>query len=187
MPAHLYSNTYAICELDVGEIEIGQVPGHPPQVKGDFSNLVSSKSFRFAIKTYGKMGASCDQGGAEFNPLAEFVQYGTPNPHQDPTRGRLDGFESDSYGDGSFQQAKLLQNLGGKDSIIGKMIIMVQVKDESDSYDTDTVIDCCVIGQAPAPEGTPPAPTYHQPHQNHYRQPHQQVYQAPQQYGRYGW
>ena len=58
-------------------------------------------------------------------------------------------------GNGAFHQKKLLQNLGGKESIIGKSItaFMVNADDDMGNPVADTLLDCCVIGQAEAPEG----------------------------------
>ena len=54
-------------------------------------------------------------------------------------------------GNGAFHQKKLLQNISGKEGIIGKSISMFQVAEEDDLE--DTLISCCIIGQAKAPEG----------------------------------
>ena len=58
-------------------------------------------------------------------------------------------------GNGAFHQKKLLQNLGGKESIIGKSVtaFMVNPNDDMDMPVEDTLLGCCVIGQAAAPEG----------------------------------
>ena len=58
-------------------------------------------------------------------------------------------------GNGSFHQKKLLQNLGGKDGIIGKSISgFVANPDDVDGMAVaPTLVGCCVIGQAEAPAG----------------------------------
>lgn len=58
-------------------------------------------------------------------------------------------------GNCNFHQKKLLQNLGGKEGIIGKSVtaFMINPNDDMDMPVDDTLLGCCVIGQAAAPEG----------------------------------
>ena len=98
---------------------------------------------RFVINRYGTLGTMCDATGDEFNPLVELDPYYEPAEHQDPSRGRLDGFTTDMDGKGAFHQKKLLQNLGGKESLLGKSITMLSVSAE-EGVD-DMLLDCCII------------------------------------------
>ena len=65
--------------------------------------------------------------GAEFNPLREVNRYGEQNPYQDPRRGRFDVIQADAEGKISSTQEKLMQNLGGDDSIIGRSIHLTNI------------------------------------------------------------
>ena len=86
---------------------------------------------------------ACDQVGEEFNNLREINKYG-PNPYQDPTRGRIATFDETDYPTGSDQStppSELLQNLEGKESIIGRSVTLTgQVTGGG------PITNCCVIG-----------------------------------------
>ena len=72
--------------------------------------------------------------------------------------------EADKDDDGTFTwtQQKFLQNLGGKNSIIGRSIKMSLVQ-----ADGDDATGCCVIGEDEPPQLAPSTtPTYIHPHQH---------------------
>ena len=121
-------------------------------------------SLNFELHKYGNIDGAegvltfdelCPNVGPIFNPLAEYIWWDQVlNPFADPTRGTISDVtvvESDKDADGTFTwtQAKFLQNLAGKDSIIGKSI-----KYRLSGTGPDAM-GCCVIGadvppQAPA-------------------------------------
>lgn len=91
-------------------------------------------------------------------------------------------------GNCNFHQKKLLQNLGGKESIIGKSVsaFMVNPNDDMDMPVEDTLLGCCVIGQAAAPEGVIEAYKSSQEAKEHEQQEgygHQQEEQTHDGYG----
>ena len=172
--------------MNIIEINIGQSPGYPAMIKGsitaaDGSDLASfnEEVWSFDVMKYGNIGGvDCANTGPEFNPLAEFI-YGQPNPYADPSRGTINDVtiaaDSISVTSQDFTQDKFMQNLGGKNSIIGKAIKVSTTRENSSTMmDETVVIGCCVIGQADAPAApapaapvTPPAtPTY--PTHGHY-------------------
>ena len=113
----------------------------------------------------------CPQTGPIFNPLAEFVWWDSGlNPFADPSRGTIAdvtivGADIDMAGTYTWTQAKFLQNLGGKNSIIGKSIKMNLA--QQDVGGTDAV-GCCVIGEDEPPHFDPTATAYTHPH--HHKQ-----------------
>lgn len=172
------SNTLAI----EGSVEIVQVPHKPATVKWDlFSMGTYTEDFPLypRINETGRLFTAdansdyfdlgCSASTKEFNPLKETDRYGRVNPYQDFSRGRLDSFDfvfdTDSY-DGI--QNYLLQNLAGKNSIVGRSINLyaVPLADvvELDGYPTDTptlVEACCVIALDETPYRWLPQPHYH--------------------------
>ena len=94
------------------------------------------------IKETGKIGSGeaddCLGSGGEFNPLFEKDKYGNPNPYQDPARGRIEDF---NFGEGTeltVEPTDLLQNLTGKDGILGRSIELT---------DGEDFTACCVIAR----------------------------------------
>ena len=134
------------------QIDIGQVPGHAPAVKGTVTTMAPDGTvLKLRVRKYGNTtGSECENTGPEFNPLAEFV-YGKPNPYADPKRGRLDDVTidtttSDVANTTEWNQAKFEQNLGGKLSIIGKsVVVLTDVPDKTGAI-TEAVMGCCVLG-----------------------------------------
>ena len=111
-------------------------------VKADLMDLMPDTTYKLQIREFGNLGNMCANGGNEFNPLKE-MKYGVANPYQDMTRGRINDVTSDTDGMVKLWQKVLLQNLSGKESIIGKQITLLQVVEGMD----DMGIDCCVIGE----------------------------------------
>ena len=106
-------------------------------------------------------GVDCANTGPEFNPLAEFI-YGQPNPYADPTRGTINDVTivaaDASVTSQDFMQDKFMQNLGGKNSIIGKSIRVSTTRTNvSTMMDETVLLGCCVIGQADSPAPVAPA------------------------------
>lgn len=107
------------------------MPGYAAMLKGLIMGSVweqaamDGETWKFTVNKYGNIsGDECANVGPEFNPLAEFV-YGQPNKFADPSRGTiLDVVMSnpDGASEQEFKQKKFMQNLGGKNSIIGKAI-----------------------------------------------------------------
>lgn len=64
----------------------------------------------------------CELGGDEFNPLFETDKYGNPNPYQDPSRGTIADITAEDIPDGMLAPTDLLQNLTGKDGLLGRSI-----------------------------------------------------------------
>lgn len=148
----------------------------------------TSKTLVFTLNQYGDItpdadGNICANVGKVFNPLQELV-YNVPNPYSDPSRGTIANVDIPASLDPDplvFTQAKLLQNLGGKNSITAKSIVV------ADSGAPDTPIGCCVIGDAAPPvdanSNAGYAHNHNHPHQKSYGYP---SYGAPQAYGGYG-
>lgn len=78
------------------------------------------------MNTYG----NCDNKGDEFNPLApdaknpysQYSDWKYEAPREPEGRGYLDSFTTDSSAMYSYWMQYFLQNLEGKDSIIGRSI-----------------------------------------------------------------
>ena len=107
----------------------------------DLRGLEVSTGYKLFIREFGNIGNDCADGGNEFNPLKE-VKYGIENPYSDKTRGRILGLTSDDTGAASLRQKILLQNLSGKESLVGKSLSLFKVVADM----ADELIDCCVIG-----------------------------------------
>ena len=123
----------------------GNISG-PQFISGD------GQVWSFTLHKFGNIkGEVCENVGPEFNPLAEFV-YGQPNIYADPSRGTIEDVtisvpEDESVTEQEFKQTKFMQNLQGKDSIMGRTI-----KVTTTNEDTIVVLGCCVIGHADVPE-----------------------------------
>ena len=151
------------------------MPGHPAIIKGTASSTAEDQGvFSFELHKYGNIDNTdegdsfesvCPKVGPIFNPLAEFIWWDMVlNPFADPSRGTIQDVTVDADGrdeDGFFiwTQATFLQNLAGKDSIIGKSI-----KFNLSQSGTDTR-GCCVIGEDEPPQA-PPTAAYSHSHQH---------------------
>ena len=101
-------------------------------------------------------GENCDLTivGDEFNPLAE-IENDIENPYSDKSRGRI----ADVIGDGdtrgtrvSFEQPKVLLNLLGEDSILGRSLFVFEKRIDNDEVDFRTDANyCCVIARMEPP------------------------------------
>ena len=116
------------------------MPGHPISIKGtlfNVSNATDQDVLGFTLRRYGILEqsqvasfATCPNSGPVFNPLEELIYGKTPNPYADPTRGALPfspltaerALADPATARQSFEADKFLQNITGKDSIIGKAI-----------------------------------------------------------------
>lgn len=181
-------------------IELAQLPHTPIQVRGyiELGSAPPDLPISIRIREYGRladpevMGDRCGLAGEEYNPLKEFDQWHRPNPFQDPARGRISDFlVGDSDADQTGIQRALddeqyvLQNLEGKNGIIGRSLSLILPGFNEDGSDRE-LNTCCVIGREAAPViETPaaPAPTSHA-HPQQYQQYHPQQYH-PQQYQQY--
>ena len=140
---------FAICELTAGGVATGmiqfaQFPGKPILYRGSLNGADADEVLAITINELGVIGdgATCDQVGDEFNPLAEIDKYGQQNPYQDPARGTINAgsLTADASGIVTIEASKdnvILQNLAGKDSLIGRSISI------TDAAAANT--DCCVI------------------------------------------
>ena len=113
------------------------MPGHPAAIMGSLTPMTAAGNtgniLRFTVQQYGDISADdtgmtiCANGGDEFNPLAEII-YGVPNPYADPSRGTIEDQTLTDADDPAnpitWTQAKFMQNLAGKNSIIGKSIVV---------------------------------------------------------------
>ena len=180
-PADLDEAAYGICNIETDKVTIelnfGQMPGYPMMVKGTISGsqfeLDDGLVWSFTLHKFGNdQGAECANVGPEFNPLAEFV-HGQPNIYADPSRGTIEDVtiietpEDGSVTEQEFKQTKFMQNLEGKNSVIGRSVKVTkrvssteetteqddskttEVQDEEE--DTIIVLGCCVIGHADMP------------------------------------
>ena len=157
------------------------MPGHPAIIKGTArsgASTVDGGVYSFELHKFGNIDNTdgdatfegmCPKTGPIFNPLAEFVWWDQVlNPFADPSRGTIADVtvvEADKDDDGTYTwtQQKFLQNLGGKNSIIGKSIKMNLAQMDQGGSDA---VDCCVIGEDEPPQLAPAAPTYTHPHQH---------------------
>ena len=97
-------------------------------IEGTNLTNANGEVWSFDVMKFGNVGGvDCAATGPEFNPLAEFI-YGQPNPYADPSRGTINDVTvaaaDASVTSQEFSQSKFMQNLGGKNSIIGKSIKM---------------------------------------------------------------
>ena len=152
---------FAICELvggtTTGMIQFAQFPGKPILFRGTLDGAADA-ALAVTINELGLVGdgTTCDMVGDEFNPLAEIDKYGNPNPYQDPARGTINSgaLTLDATGALTLEASKdsvILQNLAGKDSLIGRSISLV---------DGATSADCCVIALDALPVQYQPAEFY---------------------------
>jgi len=134
-PAPLLRSQYAICVFtsngdEAGMVRLAQFPGKAVVAQTTLEGLEAEAEYDLTIRTYGFLGAGqsfCMASGAEYNPLKEFDRYMQPNPYQDPTRGVLENVTADDEGAVSSTQQKLLQNLSGPESLIGRSIHLTSV------------------------------------------------------------
>ena len=91
--------------------------------------------------------------GAEFNPLTEISKYGTLNPFQDPSRGRIADLTTDAAGEVAVEPTFVLQNMAGKDGILGRSITV------TDKAVPQNVI-CCTIAVDVTPDKFKPGPSF---------------------------
>merc|ERR1711862_246393 len=137
---------------------IARLTNQAPTVKAELIGLENNTAYKLFIREFGNLGNECADGGDEFNPLKE-VKMGVENPYADKTRGRIVGLATDGTGAASLMQKTLLQNLSGKESIIGKSLSLFKVVENMN----DELIDCCVIGEDALPEHLAPKPHVHAP------------------------
>ena len=156
-----------------GFVEFAQIPGKASMVRSEAGlALVADTKYELQLREYGKIqrtggGGVCEAGGLEFNPLTEVDKHGKVNPFQDPARGRIEHITADENGLAVFLQKNLLQNIDGKDGILGRLLTI-----SSKINDVKTIVDCCVIGLDELPESMKEKPTeshgyIHAPH-GHY-------------------
>ena len=182
------------------------MPGHPAAIMGTLTPGSTSGNtgsvLSFTLREYGDIGADadgniCANGGDEFNPLAEII-YGVKNPYQDPSRGTIENQTLTDPVDPAttmtWTQAKFMQNLAGKNSIIGKSIVVG--RSAAMTPDMFTTVGCCVIGDAAPPVHPNDNANGAYTHQHHHAPAthhgghggHQVGYGSPikPQYGQYG-
>lgn len=162
-PFPIAKTVYTVCELlavtdqdESGDIEIAQMPYQAPSIRYDLSNLDAEAEYSLKINTLGRLGDDCADVGSEFNPLKE-VKKGIANPYQDPARGRIDDITATVDGTFSGAQDKLLQNLAGPDSLIGRSLLLSTTVTEVDpdagvNIEREETRACCVIALDDAPE-----------------------------------
>ena len=90
--------------------------------------------------------------GSEFNPLAEIDKYGNPNPFQDPSRGTIADIVGDDTSDLTVAPTFVLQNMTGKDGILGRAITLMDMD--------NAIAACCVIAVDETPDKFKPAPSF---------------------------
>ena len=101
-------------------------------------------------------GENCDLTivGDEFNPLAE-IENDIENPYSDKSRGRIADPSADGDTRGtrvSFEQPKVLLNLLGEDSILGRSLFVFEKMINNADVDFRTGANyCCVIARMEPP------------------------------------
>lgn len=156
-PVALHESVYAICEFEnFGTLELAQMSGYSIYVKGTLGPFETPNNI-LKINELGRLGIEDDRcseenTGAEFNPLNEVDRHGNPNPYQDPARGRIVLTEPDASNEVVFEgTTKLLQNLAGYNSLIGRSMTLFDTTGEGES-----AVDCCTIGLMAGPEPAEP-------------------------------
>ena len=103
------------------------------------------------------------QIGEEYNPLKEVNKYGIENPFADPTRGRIADLVSADDGSVTVSDPLfVLQNLAGKQSLIGRSLTL------TNSVSGST--DCCIIALEAPPAAFASSSTHaveHPPHESY--------------------
>ena len=167
-PAPLERAVFANCGQPTwGSIQLAQLPGKAAMVKFNVSGLDPDTLYGFMIHEYGNLGTACANVGKEFNPLCEKDSLGRPNPYQDPSRGTIENQTTDATGAiTDVIQTSLLQNMAGKNSIVGRSIVV-----HSDPEGANGIVDCCIIGL----EADPQATVTHNHAHSHY-EPHMPGY-----------
>lgn len=129
--------------------------------------LNSDTEYELQIREFGNLTDDCANAGDVFNPMApepqpKYVQdywgrwiqdgYEEPEEIEGTGPGEIDIVTSSAEGTVDASQDELEQNLAGKQSLIGRSIVLVE-------KDDDVPLGCCVIGRdvyrmsAPEPEG----------------------------------
>lgn len=122
------------------------------KVKGELEGLAADIEHVLRVTEFGDLqGDMCSEIGEEFNPLAPepkkaykynewgfYTEYMTTPTNED---GRIDAIKADAEGKASFRQEKLLQNLSGEDSLLGRAVYLTM-------KDNDKIkLGCCTIGR----------------------------------------
>jgi len=167
--------TYACCQLiptsgsgAMGFIEVAQNTYQPASIKGKLAGVTDTEVYTLQVNKLGKVDTDCANAGGEFNPLDE-IYLGEVNPNQDSTRGRIDDITIalDSItNESTFTQSKLLLNMGGPESIVGKSLSLYL---KSDLTAATTAIPalplaCCVLGINVNPVPVTPTPVHYHSH-----------------------
>lgn len=154
--AQLKDVMFATCEIKnesgpSGTVNFFQSPTWAMKVKGDLEGLTADTEYVLRITELGDTtGGMCQELGEEFNPLAPepksnwtqdyWGQWTETKTYPTNEDGRIDAITADAEGKSSFRQEKLLQNLGGEDSLLGRGIFISE-------KDSDVILGCCVIGR----------------------------------------
>ena len=155
---------FGICELGAaGDIQFAQLPGkatlyQTSLVITDATDAPVEGTFQVQIKENGKIGtgtpSECAMDtGSEFNPLEEISKYGTRNPFQDPSRGRIADLTTSATGEVVVEPTFVLQNMSGKDGILGRSITLTNEADPMD-------VVCCTIAVDVTPDKFKPGPSF---------------------------
>ena len=153
---------FGICEINTassinGTLQLAQLPGKATLYQVNLSAAIPMSTFQVQIKENGKVGSGdglpdCAVTGSEFNPLTEIDKYGNRNPFQDPSRGIIAELVGDDSSEITVAPTFVLQNLTGKDGILGRAISLLDIG-------TGTAA-CCVIAVDETPDKFKPAPAF---------------------------
>ena len=154
---------FGICEINTassitGTLQLAQLPGKATLYQVNLSAATPLSTIQVQIKENGKVGSGeglpdcADATGSEFNPLSEIDKYGNLNPFQDPSRGRIADLVGDETSEITVAPTFVLQNLTGKDGILGRAITLLDM--------ANAVAACCVIAVDETPDKFKPAPAF---------------------------
>ena len=152
----------------MGFIEVAQGVMQPASIKGKLAGVTDTEVYTLQVTTLGKVSEDCANVGAEFNPLDE-IYLGEVNPNQDSTRGRIDDItiSLDSVTmESTFSQSKLLLNMAGPESIVGKSLTLFLKSDltAATAGAPATPLACCVLGINVNPNPVAATPTHYHSH-----------------------
>lgn len=143
------------------KLQMSHTQGKAIEVRGEASGCPIAQAYELLVTEFGQCSKDTgrDEKNIEFNPLEEKDIKGNVVLFQDLTRGRLESFVTDATGAANVKignwpiQDNFLQNLSGRESLIGRAVYLVQVDTDKTGAVTKKETSCCVIGRDMVPVG----------------------------------
>ena len=109
-----------------------QYPKYPISLKADLAGLDTTMKYELQVRMWGNEANSCQNTGAEFNPLIDpseipvpvWTGYSYVLPPSD-YYGEILPFTPDADGTKAIEQMAFMQNLEGPQTLIGRSIALV--------------------------------------------------------------